>query len=150
MAWPSSNVFSLTYDAAQHLLVGHWLRDTSDDDLYPSYERLLAEAQAHDRCRFWLLDMRGRSWHSENFGQWLADLLARRVVHELGSPVFIAYVAAEHHRAAIESAATEAILRQAAQVEFYPYFFDSEEAAREWLVYYQRHPGRPPAQRQGG
>ncbi|RZK62725.1 MAG: hypothetical protein EOO59_01770 [Hymenobacter sp.] len=140
----SADIFSLDYLAAEHLLMGRWLRDTDDDDLYPSYERLLAAAKAHRNCRYWLLDMRLRSWHTATFTKWFAELLANQAVREVGAPIFVAYVAAETHRAAIESVATQAMLRQVAQAEFYPYFFNSETAARDWLRYYQAHPAQKP------
>ena len=137
-------IFSLDYAAAEHLLVGCWLRDVNDDDLYPSYERLLAAARAHGNCRYWLLDMRRRSWHTATFTKWFTELLTHQAVREVGAPIFVAYVAAEAHRTDIESVATQAMLRQAAQVEFYPYFFNSETAARDWLLYYQAHPDQTP------
>ncbi|RYY12290.1 MAG: hypothetical protein EOO36_17715 [Cytophagaceae bacterium] len=139
-----ADVFSLNYDAAQHLLVGHWLRDSGEEDLYPSYERLLATAKAHGNCRFWLLDMQLRNWHTATFTKWFSELLTNQAVREVGSPIFVAYVAAEIHRAEIESVSTAAMLRQSAQAEFYPFFFNSEAAAREWLAYYQSHPGQAP------
>ena len=139
-----AEIFSIDYVAAEHLLVGRWLHDTNDDGLYPSYERLLAEAKTHSNCRYWLLDMRLRSWHTTTFTQWFAELLANKAVREVGAPIFVAYVAAETHRTDIESVATQAMLRQAAQVEFYPYFFNSETAARDWLLYYQANPDQKP------
>lgn len=139
-----ADVFSLSYVAAQHLLVGHWLRDAGEENLYPSYQRLLAAAKAHGNCRFWLLDMRRRSWSTPTFTKWFGELLANQAVREVGSPIFVAYVAAEAHRADIEGVATAAMLRQSAQAEFYPFFFKNEAAAREWLVYYQSHPGQAP------
>lgn len=143
-----ATVFSLTYDASQHLVVGHWLRDATDDDLHPSYQQLIDVAKAHTNCRFWLLDMRKRSWNSDTFAKWFGDLLSKRAVSELGSPVFVAYVADEEHRGHIESVATDVMLRQTAQVEFYPYFFNTEEDAREWLAYYQAHLDQHPSQHQ--
>ena len=145
----SPAVFSLAYDADHHLLLGHWHLDTDDADLYPSYERLLAAAKAHGNCRFWLLDMRLRSWHTATFTQWFAGLLANQAVREVGAPIFVAYVAAEHHRADIESVATEAFLKQSAPAEFYPFFFSSEAAARAWLTYHQAHPEQLPPARLG-
>ena len=136
--------FSLGYDPEQRLLIGRWLSDTNEDTLYPSYERLLAAAKANGECRYWLLDMRRRSWHSAEFTAWFGSLLANEVVHELGSPVFVAYVATEAHRSSIEGVANDAMLRQSAKVEFYPYYFDNEQAAREWLVYYRMHPDKTP------
>jgi hypothetical protein len=140
----AAEIFPIDYVAAEHLLVGRWLHDTGDDDLYPSYERLLAEAKAHGNCRYWLLDMRLRNWHTATFTKWFAELLTHQAVHEVGAPIFVAYVAAETHRTDIESVATQAMLRQAAQIEFYPYFFNSETDAHEWLLYYQAHPEQTP------
>ena len=140
MAAASADRFSLTYDPTHYLLIGHWLSGQDDQALYPSYQQLLAAAKAHDNCRYWLLDMQQRAWHSASFTQWYTDLLANLVVRELGAPVFVAYVAAEHHRSEIDSVATQAMLRQTAQVEFYPYFLNNESSARDWLVYHQTHP----------
>ncbi|MFD1873408.1 hypothetical protein [Hymenobacter bucti] len=142
--------FSLDYEAASHLLVGRWLHSLADDDLYPDYYRLLTAAKAHGNCRFWLLDMRLRSWHSVAFATWFSELLANEVVREVGAPVFVAYVAGEAHRVDIESVATDVTLRQTAQVEFYPYFFSNEAAARDWLLYHQEHPDQEPPIQQIG
>ena len=144
MSPPVTPLFTLSREDTPCLLVGRWHGPTPDDSLYPSYERILAEAKAHGNCRFWLLDMRERAWHSVAFARWYGELLAHQVVQELGSPVFVAYVAAEAHRTAIESATTQAMLRQASQAEFYPYFFSNETDARHWLGYYQAHPTPPP------
>ena len=76
--------------------------------------------------------------------EWLGKLLAQQVVSVLGSPVFMACVADESHRAEIESISTEALLRQQAEHEFYPYFFHDEAAARLWLADSQDHEHRPP------
>ena len=148
MQAPPTDFFSLGYEVAPHLLVGRWLHESEDGDLYPAYLRLLATAKANGNCRFWLLDMRQRDWHTVAFAEWFGGLLANQVVREVGAPVFVAYVADETHRVDIESVATEAMLRQAARVEFYPYFFNDEAAARDWLIYYQTHPSLKPALRQ--
>jgi hypothetical protein len=68
MQAPSSDFFSLNYEVEPRLLVGRWLQDSAEDDLYPAYRQLLAAAKAHDNCRFWLLDMRQRSWHTSPSG----------------------------------------------------------------------------------
>jgi hypothetical protein len=138
------NYFSLDYEVESHLLIGRWLHDSDDEALYPAYRQLLAAAKANGNCRFWLLDMRRRRWHTAAFAHWFSGLLAHEVVREVGASVFVAYVADEAHRVHIESVATEATLRQAAQVEFYPYFFNNEAVARDWLLYYQAHPDQAP------
>ncbi len=139
-----SDVFALTYEPAPNLLLGRWLRDIADRSLLPPQEDLLTSAQQHNRCRFWLLDLRAQRDYSPLLLDWFGSLLAQQVVSVLGSPVFIACVANESHRAEIESLGTETLLRQQAQHEFYPYFFNSEAAAREWLADSQNHEHRPP------
>ena len=139
-----SDVFALSYEPAPNLLVGRWLRDVADRNLYPPQDELLTVALQNNRCRFWLLDMRTQLAYSPILLEWLGSLLAQQVVSVLGSPVFIACVADECHRTEIESVGTETLLRQQAQHEFYPYFFTNETAAREWLADSQDHEHRPP------
>ena len=139
-----SDVFALTYEPAPNLLVGRWLHEVADRSLMPPQEELLTAALQHNRCRFWLLDVRGQSTFSPVLLEWMGALLAQQVVSVLGSPVFVACVANESHRAEIESIGTETLLRQQARHEFYPYFFSDELAARAWLADSQDHAHRPP------
>lgn len=144
MANIASDVFALDYESAPNLLVGRWLRDVADRSLYPPHQELLTAAQQFNHCRFWLLDMRTQDQFSPVLLDWLKTLLAEQVVMVLGSPVFVACVANESHRAEIESIGTEILLRQQAQHEFYPYFFNNEDAARGWLADSKDHTHRPP------
>ena len=139
-----SDVFALNYETAPNLLVGRWLSNVPDHSLHPPQQELLDAALQHNRCRFWLLDMRAQNTYSPALLDWLKELMAEQVVTVLGSPVFLACVASEEHRDEIESIGTEAMLRQQAQHEFYPYFFNDEQAAREWLADSQSHEHRPP------
>jgi len=139
-----SDVFALTYEAEPNLLVGRWLRDVADRSLLLPQDELLSAALQHNRCRFWLLDMRRQSTFSPLLLEWLGALLTHQVVSVLGSPVFMACVADASHRTEIESLSTEALLREQAKHEFYPYFFDDEAAARQWLADSQDHAHRPP------
>ena len=139
-----SDVFALSYEPDPNLLVGRWLRDVADRSLLPPQEELLSAALQHNNCRFWLLDMRTQDTFSPVLLDWLSQLLAQQVVSVLGSPVFMACVADESHRAEIEGIGTETLLRQQAEHEFYPYFFHDEAAAREWLADVQDHTHRPP------
>ena len=139
-----SDVFALSYEPEPNLLLGRWLHDVADRSLLPPQEELLTTARHNNNCRFWLLDMRRQTTFSTLLLDWLGTLLAQQVVSVLGSPVFIACVADESHRAEIESLSTETLLRQQAEHEFYPYFFHDEAAAREWLADSQDHEHRPP------
>ncbi len=97
-----SDVFSLDYEATANLLAGRWLSNVSDHTLHPPQQELLNAAVQHNRCRFWLLDMRMQDQFSLALLDWLKELLAEQVVMVLGSPVFLACVANESHRAEIE------------------------------------------------
>ena len=139
-----SDVFALSYEPEPNLLLGRWLHDVADRSLFPPQEELLTTARHHNNCRFWLLDLHTQREFSPLLLEWLQSLLAQQVVSVLGSPVFVACVADERHRADIESLGTETLLRQQAQHEFYPYFFHDEQAARAWLADSQDHAHRPP------
>ena len=139
-----SDVFALHYEATPNILIGRWLRDVSDRSLLPPQEEILSAALQNNRCRFWLLDMSSQHDFSQLLLDWMGQLLAQQVVSVLGSPVFVACVAAERHREAIESIATNTLLRQQALHEFYPYFFTNETDARAWLADSQDHDHRPP------
>jgi len=135
------DVLSLTYEAEAGLLLCRWRPDAPSEELAPVFEALLAEAQIFHNCRFWLFDMRERAWHPPVFEKWFAGLLSQQVVQVLGKPVFLACVATEQNRADIESIGTQLRLRAHAENEFYPYFFDDEAAAREWLAYHRKLDG---------
>lgn len=139
-----TDVFSLNYEAQPNLLVGRWLQNVPDHTLHPPQQELLKAALQNNRCRFWLLDMRRQDEYSPALLDWLKELLAEQVVMVLGSPVFLACVASEGHREEIDSIGTETLLRQQAHHEFYPYFFNDEAAARDWLADCQVHNHRSP------
>lgn len=143
-----SDVFALHYEATPNILIGRWLRNIADRSLLPPQEQLLSAALQNNRCRFWLLDMSSQHDFSTALLDWLGLLLTQQVVTILGSPVFVACVAAERHRTAIESIGTETMLRQQTRHEFYPYFFVNETDARIWLGQSQDHKHRPPKPKQ--
>ena len=139
-----SDVFALAYEPAPNLLVGRWLHNIADRSLLPPQEELLNAALQHNRCRFWLLDMQRQHDFSPLLLDWLGSMLTQQAVTTLGSPVFVACVAAERHRPEVEGMTTETLLRQQAQHEFYPYFFDNELNARAWLATSQNYEHHPP------
>ncbi len=126
-------VFSLFYEPHDEILTGVWPRPLAPAQLPTCYEQLLAAAQAQRSCRFWLLDMRQRDWHSAAFRRWFTAEFVPRAVATLGQPLFIAYVVADEQQQFIESAPTDALLRQAATLNCFPFYFTCEEAALAWL-----------------
>jgi hypothetical protein len=135
------DILSLTYEAEASLLLCRWRPNAPSEELAPVFDALLEAALAANHCRFWLFDMRERAWHPPVFEKWFAGLLSQQVVQVLGKPVFLACVATEQNRTDIESIATQVRLRAHAEHEFYPYFFDDEAAAREWLAYHRQLDG---------
>ena len=113
-----SDVFFLNYEPDTNLLVGRWQHNVSDHALHLPHQELLNAALHHNRCRFWLLDMRAQDQYSPALLVWLKELVSEQVVTVLGSPVFLACVASESHRAEIESVGIETLMRQQAQHEF--------------------------------
>jgi len=114
-------------------LRGGWSGPVPLAQLPACYEALLTAAQAQSNCPFWLLDMRLRNWHSAEFAHWFTTQFMVRAVATLGQPLFIAYLVADEQQVPIESAATEDMLRQAAAVNCYPFYFRNEASALAWL-----------------
>ncbi|MDO7887065.1 hypothetical protein [Hymenobacter cheonanensis] len=132
-----TDTFHLRHDAAAQLLRGHWPAPVLDADLRSHYAELLAQAQEHAGCRYWLLDMRRRAWHMPSFDTWFSAGFAAEVQAALGQPVFIAYVLSPRHQTAAESTRTQVAQRACAQHDVYPCFFAEEDAALAWLHHQQ-------------
>ncbi len=125
--------FHLAYEPGSDTLAAAWPRSLPMELLPACYEALLAAAQAQHSCRFWLLDIRQRNWHSAEFGHWFITEFVPRAVAALGQPLFMAFLVADEQQQFIESAATDTILRQAAKLNCFPFYFNYEEAALAWL-----------------
>lgn len=131
--------FTLAYDAAANNLLATWTGSPAPDTaLHAHYAELLAAAQAHSGCRFWLLDRRQRAWHSPTFGHWFGHDFAARVEATLGRPTFIAYLLTPtQHQASADGPGGEATQRACAAHNVYPFFFGDELAALAWLRHQQ-------------
>jgi hypothetical protein len=129
--------FQLYYDPSIELIRGRWPDPVLDADLRGHYIELLAQAQQHNGCCYWLLDMRRRHWHMPSFGPWFSTEYAAAVQEALGRPVFIAYVLSPRHEASAESLRTQATQCTCTQHDIYPCFFATEEAALDWLHHQQ-------------
>jgi hypothetical protein len=134
-----SYTFGLTYEAATQQLHGCWRSPVPEDDLYGHYAELMDAAEMHQNCRFWLLDMRARNWHAPNFGWWFGNEFAAIAQQVLGQSLFIAYVLSPTHKALADSLSVQATQCNCAAYGVYPFFFDNEAAARDWLAHQQAH-----------
>lgn len=131
--------FTYTYDASRRQLLGCWHGPVTETELYTHYAELMALAEAHDYCRFWQLNMVARDWHASGFGRWFGHDFAPSAHAALGRPLFIAYVLNPAHRKIADSPSTQATQHNCAAADVYPFFFDSEECAQQWLAHQQAH-----------
>lgn len=128
-----ANEFTYAYEPATAMLRGNWAGPVPAATLPACYGQLLAAAQAHGACRFWLLDIQCRDWHDEAFARWFGDYFAPQVSTALGQPLFIACVVRPGQRLQIEDFRTELLLRLAAKFTIFPFYFDNVANAYAWL-----------------
>lgn len=140
-----ASTFSLEYRADLGLLIGRWLKDLPPPELQGTYEAMLAAAQAHGNCRFWLLDLRRRPVAGPDLNAWFRDQFSPRLAAALNGPLFTAYLAGPHQRPAAESDEMELYFRREAAVNAFPQLFENEAEAVEWLRAGQARDGVAPA-----
>jgi hypothetical protein len=140
-----ANAFSLEYRPDLGLLIGRWLKDLPPSALQGTYEAMLATAQTHGNCRFWLLDLRRRPVAGPDLNAWFRDQFSPRITAALNGPLFTAYLAGPHQRPAAESEAMELYFRREAAVNAFPQLFENEAEAMEWLHAGQARAGVAPA-----
>ena len=130
-------LFEVSFTPSDALLIDRWLAPATPDQLPNHYADLLVLAHHHQGCRFWLLDLREHNWATPALGPWLAHTFARHAGQALGCPLFIAYVLDPAHYDKAAACAPPSLLRQCAAHQVYPYFFDCEQAATQWLHHQQ-------------
>jgi hypothetical protein len=133
----SSDAFAITYDSDLRQLHGRWAGPVAEADLYAHYAELVAAAETHGNCRFWLLDLRARNWHTPRFSRWYANEFSALVCAAVGQPLYIAYLVSPTHAAAANSLLTQVMQGNSAAHGLHPYYTDQEAAAREWLLHKQ-------------
>lgn len=137
----SSNAFSLEYRRDLGILIGRWLTNVPPPALQGTYEAMLAAAQAHGNCRFWLLDLRRRPVAGPDLNEWFRDQFSPRLPAALNGPLLTAYLAGPHQRPAAESHELELYLRREGAANAFPELFDNEREAMEWLAREQLRAG---------
>ena len=131
--------FASRYDVAANQLRLEWQGTAGDADLQQQYSSLLADWGQHQGCRFWLLDMRQRNWHTPEFGRWFADSFAAKLHALAGQPVFLAYIVSPAHYPSVNSPNAQAVVCACVEHDMYPFFFDQEAEALAWLCHQQRY-----------
>jgi hypothetical protein len=131
--------FTLDYDAGTQLLLAYWRGTVPAADLYAHYAELMTTAEAHGNCRFWELNVGERNWHTPGFRHWFANEFVPLLHAAMQQPVFIAYVVSPAQAKLVKTPIVQAVEYNSAQHDVYPFFFDSEAAARDWLTHQQAH-----------
>jgi hypothetical protein len=146
----SSDAFTFTYDPALRQLHGLWTSPVTEADLYAHYAELVAAAEAHGNCRFWLLDLRARNWHTPRFSRWYANEFSALVAAAVGQPLYIGYLVGPAHAAPAGSLLTQVMQGNSAAHGLHPYYTEQEAAAREWLLHKQLLDPQEQARRRAG
>ena len=127
-----SPLLHLTYRPDLHVLVGRWSHQPDPHELPPVYKEVQALAVEHN-CRFWLQDIRRRTFNDPATTRWLLQDFFPAMARRLGGRLYVAYL--------VGPALHEAIVSQPGFVsaEYYdgqPFvvsFFGDEGAAMQWL-----------------
>lgn len=135
----SNDNLTVIVEPTSGILRAAWARPLLTATLIDSYYHLLQEAEANGYCRFWHLDLRMRIWPAATFMQWLGDTYAPLATQRLGGPVYAACWVTTEHQSQVDDAVTASMMVRASEAGFYPVFFDSEPAARAWLLEQQAH-----------
>jgi len=129
-----AGAFSLDYRPDLGILIGRWLHDLPPPELQATYEVMLAEARARANCRYWLLDLRRRPVKEVDLNVWISEQFTPVIAADMGGALFTACLVGPEQRAIVEGTRMSNYLRQAADLESYPCFFDDEAAAVTWLT----------------
>ena len=103
-------------------------------ELQETYEVMLKEARSNDCCRYWLLDLRRRPVTEIDLNVWMSEQFTPVIASDMGGALFTAFLVGPDQRHAVESEDMGTYLRQQANLEVYPSFFDNEAEAVAWLV----------------
>jgi hypothetical protein len=130
-------MFDTTYVAAQGLLFDRWTGPVGPARPSEHYPRLLALAQQHHGCRFWVLDLQQYSWSTPAHSPLFSHYFALHAGGVLGCPLFIAYVVSPAHYEEALVSTPPRLLQLCAAHQIYPVFFDAEADALAWLRHQQ-------------
>ena len=114
------------------ILLGRWAYQPAPQELPTVYQRMETVALA-EHCRFWLQDIRRRTFNDPHTTEWLLNDFFPRMARHLGGRLFVAYL--------VGPTLHEAIVRQPGFVSAEAYddkpfalsFFGDEGAAIRWL-----------------
>jgi len=131
------SMFDTMYSTTQRLLLDRWHGPVDFTQLPGHYTSLLALAQQHQGCRFWLLDLRACAWSTPMLSPLFSHYFALHAGGVLGCPLFIAYVLPPAPYALAQASTPDHLLRLCAAHQVYPSFFEAKADALAWLHHQQ-------------
>lgn len=134
---PAQGPLRVTHCPKDRLLHVRWTAPVDDPRLSSHFFDVLTAARNQSWCRFWLVDMRGCPWPRPAHWQWLGGPYARYAAQVLGHPLFVAFVLDPSHYQYVYAQPTKQALCTSANYDVYPYFFDNDADARDWLLHQQ-------------
>ncbi|WP_303311068.1 hypothetical protein [Hymenobacter sp. BT730] len=129
---------AIEYRADLQILIGRWMRSVMPFELHQGYGKLLDEAVTY-KCRYWLVDIRRRSFVDGNDVAWMMETFYPQVQPRLGRTTYLAYLMAPHQLAGV---LTDSSIPDLSVLEGRPYQlqrFTDEAAALEWLQQCYEH-----------
>lgn len=125
---------SLTYRPDLRALIVRWFESTSDAELRRDLEAVEQQAQEHDNCTLWLLDIRRRQLASDEVDEWAAHTFFPRLPASLGKPVRVAFLSTPMQLAQVVLGSSQVVINEAAKSGTRLHFFADEAAALSWLT----------------
>lgn len=130
---PSSDFLQVVHRPDLAVLVGRWLRQTTDEEMRQGYAELLDAAEAQ-QCQRWLIDARRRAHANQQGAPWMMETFFPQVEARLRKPVYMAYLFSPAHLAVLEADAKVPPLSYFDGRSYHVQRFIDEHSAMAWLA----------------
>ncbi|UOQ73287.1 hypothetical protein [Hymenobacter cellulosilyticus] len=137
---PISELLHLVYRPDLNIFVGRWGYQPEIEQLPAVYEELRRLGE-ESGCRFWLQDIRRRSFNDPATTQWLLTDFFPAIGRRLGGQLCVAYLASPTLKEAIMAGPSFRSPEFYDQEPFVVAFFGDEGEAISWLHERQRRAG---------
>ena len=127
-----SPLLQLTYRPDLDILVGRWSYQPAPHELPAAYQQVQAMA-LHEQSRFWLQDIRRRTFNDPQTTQWLLDSYFPDVARRLGARLYVAYLVGPTLHETIVNRTNFVSAQSQDDKPFVTAFFGDEGAAIKWL-----------------
>ncbi|UOQ54005.1 hypothetical protein [Hymenobacter cellulosivorans] len=134
---PTSELLTLAHRPDLNIFVGRWGYQPEVEQLPAVYEELRRQG-LEAGCRYWLQDIRRRSFNDPAITQWLLTDFFPAIGHQLGGQLCVAYLASPTLKEAIMAGPSFRKPEFYDQQPFVVAFFGDEGEAINWLHERQR------------